>query len=152
MSKKSKIIMISVSAAVVLAIALTLILYFTLRTAETINLSFTAAQVEDEQKIKVEWKASSNVDRVTINVKNSDNEIQNSVTLSTPTAIAKGYALIDASYGKQTVEVTVKKALGLEATQSRQVNVFTDEYVIAPLVATMPVTFFSLSLPEYSDN
>ena len=73
MSKKSKIIMISVSAAVVLAIALTLILYFTLRTAETINLSFTAAQVEDEQKIKVEWKASSNVDRVTINVKNSDN-------------------------------------------------------------------------------
>lgn len=152
MSKKSKIIMISVSAAVVLAIALTLILYFTLRTVETINLSFTAAQIEDEQKIKVEWKASSNVDRVTINIKNSDNEIQNSVTLSTPTAIAKGYALIDASYGKQTVEVTVKKALGLEATQSRQVNVFTDEYVIAPLVATMPVTFFSLSLPEYSDN
>jgi len=36
MSKKSKIIMISVSAAVVLAIALTLILYFTLRTAGNI--------------------------------------------------------------------------------------------------------------------
>lgn len=153
LSKKAKIVIISVSAAVVFAVALTLILYFTLRPVKTvIDLDFTAVQTENEQQIKVEWETSVSIDEVKITVKNSNGDVQNSIALSTPSAIAKGFATVDASYGKHTVEVTVGKADGSNKSLSKQVNVFADEYVIAPLVATMPVTFFSLNLPKYTNN
>lgn len=150
---KTKIIWLSIAGALVVATALALTFYFTLRpAAEIIDVNLSVSQVGQEQSVLVEWETSTNVDQVVINVKDSKNVIKESQTINSPSLIAKGNATVNASYGKQIVEVVVKKNNGATSSKSQSVDVFADEYVIAPLVATMPVTFFSLNLKEYTNN
>ena len=150
MTKKKKIILASSISAAVLAVALILTLCLTLIPREKIDLNLSAAQVENEQKVHVEWKTSIAPDQVIIKVKNSSGEELDSRTISSPTMIAKGSIDLDVSYGKHTIEVTARKNNRASTTKSEVVKVYTDEYVIAPLVATMPVTYFSLNIKEYT--
>ncbi len=111
----------------------------------------TAVQIEKEQKINVGWKTDKPIDKVVINVIKSNGHVDNSVTITNATQLAKGTTTLDASYGKNQVEVIVYN--GDHASSKKlETKVFTDEYVIAPLVATMPVTLFSLNLQQYTQN
>lgn len=152
LSKKAKIVIISsVAAFVVLALVLSLSLYFTVGAANIIDLDIEVSQIDDTQSINVKWDTAANVDEIIITVKNSSKETVSQVTLATPSAVMKKSAQIETHYGKMSVEVTAKRK-SLSTKQTASINLFADEYVIAPLVATMPVTFFSLSLKDYSND
>ena len=114
------------------------------------TLKVEAAQIDDTQNVRVTWDTSKGVDNVKINVSHKGSQFY-SITLSSSKDIMKGYYDVPAFYGKQTVSVTAKKAL-YSTTRTATVDVSADEYVIAPLVATMPVTLFTLELENITDN
>ena len=152
MSKKAKITIIStVVGVLVLATILTLSLYFTIGAEKKISLDFSVSQTENEQQITVCWNTAVNPDEISITVRNSYGKIVNSVTMSNPSALAKKSAQLDVHYGRMYVEVNAKHK-AISAKTSKNIDVFADEYVIAPLVATMPVTYFSLNLKEYTKD
>ena len=114
------------------------------------GLQVEAQQVEDTQNITVNWEATKAVDSVTIQVEHG-HSIVYSTTLYNPTDILKGTYTVPVYYGKQQVSVTIKKAL-FRKTVTKTVDVFTDEYNIAPIISTFPVAQFTLSLNDITQN
>lgn len=153
LTKKTKIILIVVAAVVLVGAILGLVLGLTLPRKERIVLNNIAVtQVGKEQRIKVEWTTEGgSASKVEIVVKKSNGLVDSSTTIANASLIAKGSTTMDASYGKNTVEVTVSNKAN-SVSKTADVAVFTDEYVIAPLVATMPVTIFSLRMEQFTDN
>ncbi len=123
-------------------------LYFTIWKVE---LSITAVQTdEDAQTITVGWDTSKQVDKVVIEVSHDGDDVQ-AVTLSNMNQIRKGEYEVDAFYGRQTVKVSTSRGI-YTASEETEVELYTDEYVIAPLTSTMPVTLFSLELESITDG
>jgi len=153
MTKKVKIILIVVAAVLLVGAIIGLVLGLTLPRREKVILNdVTVSQVEKEQRIKVTWDTSGgSASEVEIVVKKSNGLEDNIVTIKNPSLLAKRTATVDASYGKNTVEITVRNSAN-SVKKTVEANVFTDEYVVAPLVATMPVTLFSLRMSEFTDN
>lgn len=139
---------IIVISAVLLATAIVLVsLTFTIW---KVNLKMQASQVEDTQNIRVEWAVSKAVKEVEINVSHDGDKVT-TIVLKNTNDILKGSYDVSAFYGKQKVSVTVKKGL-FKTTKTQTVKVFADEYNIAPVTATMPVTIFSLSLLDQDEG
>ena len=148
--KGKKIIFItlaSVGSAFVVAATTLLILFFTFW---KVDVKVSASQVDDSQKIKVVWDISKDVDEVEILVSHKGREI-NSTKLYNQNAITKGTYVVDGFYGNMDVTVIAKRGLR-ENVKTTKVKMFTDEYNIAPITATMPVTLFSLNLKEITDE
>ena len=114
------------------------------------TLKVDAVQIDDTQNVRVSWDTSKGVDNVKITVSHQGSQVY-STTLASSKDIMKGYYDVPAYYGKQTVSVTAKKAL-YSTTRTKTINVSTDEYVIAPLVSTQSVTFFTLELENITQN
>ena len=144
---------IAAGAVAVVALVLGLVLGLTLgKKGSPIALSDAkVVQVGKDQKVNVSWQTDKAPQKVEISVLKSNGIIENYVTITNPSTLAKGSYTIDSSYGKNKVNVTVYNG-DYKASRTLNSNVFTDEYVIAPLVATMPVTLFSLQLSEYTNN
>lgn len=154
LTKKTKIVLI-VLGSVLLAAIIGLSVWggIALSRRERILLdSINVNQVNKEQRIKVEWNTSGGAaSKVDITIKKSNGITDSQITIANASLIAKGSTVLSASYGKNTVEVTVYNNVN-SSSKTTEVSVFTDEYVIAPLVATMPVTLFSLRMGEITDN
>ncbi len=154
LTKKTKIVLI-VLGSVLLAAIIGLSVWggVALSRRERILLdSINVNQVNKEQRIKVEWNTSGGAaSKVDITIKKSNGITDSQITIANASLIAKGSTVLSASYGKNTVEVTVYNNVN-SSSKTTEVSVFTDEYVIAPLVATMPVTLFSLRMGEITDN
>lgn len=134
---------------IVLAIVTTALLVLPKEKINVTELSVT--QVENQQNITVSWETDIVPDSVTIKVVKSNGKVESSTVISDNYHIAKGQATVYASYGQNRVTVEARKGSSV-STQNKTVDVSTDEYVIAPLVATMPVTLFTLQLKEISNN
>ncbi|MCD8307864.1 MAG: hypothetical protein LUD51_06545 [Clostridia bacterium] len=149
MKHRGRVLLICLLVFVVLAcLAVFVALYFTIWKVE---LEITAVQTdEDAQTITVGWDTSRQVDKVVIEVSHDGDDVQ-SVTLSNMNQIRKGEYEVDAFYGRQTVKVSTSKGI-YTATETTEVELYADEYVIAPLTSTMPVTLFSLELEEITDG
>ena len=109
-------------------------------------------QVLNNQKANISWELEdTNPDKVVITIINSKNVEVYKTEISNPTQLAKRNIIVDVPYGKYKVDV---ETIARSKRDSKQVDleVFTDEYVIAPLVATMPVTMFSLQLDEITND
>ncbi len=78
-------------------------------------------------------------------------EDANSYTIVNGADIAKGYYDVIGYYGKNKIKVTAhfKSA---SSTKEIEYDKYADEYVIAPLIATAPVSIFTLKLKEISQN
>lgn len=139
-------IIIAISILFVTAIVLVSLTF----TIWKVDLKMEASQIEDSQNIKVEWDVSKAVNKVEISVAHNGKGVS-TIILENANDILKGNYTLPAFYGKQTVSVKVKKGL-YSTTKSKTVNVFADEYNIAPVTATMPVTIFSLSLIDQDDG
>lgn len=150
MTRKSKLILLSV-CAVVLLLALGGVLTACSNTDKLNLKDVTVNQVGKEQRVKVQWSLDGHPSKIIITVEKSNGIVDSTTTITNATLLAKGYATIDASYGINSVRVEAsnKKYSDKKTVEAR---VFTDEYVIAPLVATMPVTLFSLQLKEITNN
>lgn len=153
LSKKTKIILIVVAAVILVGAIIGLVLGLTLPRKEKVILnSVEVSQIGKEQRIEVSWNTSGGgASKVEIVVKKSNGLVDSSTTISNASLIAKGKTTLDASYGKNTVEVTVSNRKN-SVKKTVEAKVFTDEYVIAPLVATMPVTIFSLRMEQITNN
>lgn len=152
-TKKTKIILIVLAAVILVGAVVGLALGLALSRKERVILNgITVNQIGKEQRIAVSWDTSGGgISKVDIVVKKSNGLIESSVTVSNPSLIAKSSAVLDASYGKNTVEVKVYGGVN-SSSKTEQVAVSADEYVIAPLVATMPVTIFSLKMEQFTNG
>lgn len=157
MTKKQMIMMISIAGGIILTIIMILFLMMCFglgkgRPPIKIN-EIKVAQIENQQKIKVSWNTTEPANRVIVSVKKSDGVLESQINISNPSQIGKGCMNIDASYGLNDIEVEVFNNNGIHSDKKiQQVKVFTDEYVIAPLFATLPVTLFSLQFKEITNN
>lgn len=114
------------------------------------NLAIEAAQVDDSQNIIVNWEVSKPVDSVTIQVEHGHSVVY-STTLYNSNDVLKGSYTVPVYYGRQQVNVTVTKAL-FRKTITKLVDVYADEYNIAPITATFPVAQFTLSLDNITQS
>lgn len=152
MNEKKKLsrgwIMLIVLASFAVAFAIVFpIIYCTVL---EVDLKIEASQIDDSQSILVKWDCSKPVDCVTISVYHGNDLVKKEV-LSNFADTYAGKRQIDAFYGKMTVKVKIDKGI-YSTTKNTNVNVYTDEYVIAPITATMPVTLFTLSLDEITNK
>lgn len=115
-----------------------------------VDLKIEAVQVEDTQKIDVFWNTDKSIDRITITVLHNG-DVVNEISTAHVSDLVKGHKEIDAYYGKMTVKVKVSKGI-YSTTKTTKVNLSADEYNIAPMNATMPVTLFTLSIDEITNN
>jgi len=123
------------------------------------ELSTTIEQIDNSQAIKVSWESDKIIDEVTIVLKHG-NDVEKTITINnfdgqtTNDAIRgekENSITIDTFYGRHTVEITAKS--GKRTTETtKTIDVYTDEYNIAPLVATVPVSVYTLSMKEYTNN
>ncbi len=147
LSKKAWISIIVVCALIVAGLITFAIVY---HTALRVDLKAKAAQQGESQTIDVTWDTSKPVDKVTVSVYHGNNLV-NEVTMTKFEDVNAGQKAIEAYYGKMSVKVEVKKGI-YTTSEKMNVNLSASEYNIAPITATMPVTQFSLSLPEVTDN
>ena len=155
------------STYIFLAIAVVLTcLFFTACTSnesektEPLIIATSVEQVEDTQSIKICWNSEENLENVFITVKHGDDVVKKVVfntfdeqTLNEELRCEnQNSIIIEVFYGKHTVEIFAKKGARVSETQTKQINVYTDEYNIAPLVATVPVSVYTLGMKNYTNN
>lgn len=137
--------------AVAFVVAVLLVVFIAVNSSKDYaKLSIQASQVQDSQKILVNWETSKTVDSVTISVYHNGDFLK-SETLSQYTGAMDGVREIDAMYGNVTVKVKVKRG-NATTTKKTTVGLTADEYNFAPITATMPVTLFTLNLDEITEN
>lgn len=111
-------------------------------------------QIDDTQKIKVNWESDKMIDSVEIEILHNQ-ECVAKYYINDTTTLLKGFVEVDVFYGKHQVKVTSSNSYKKHTSTTticKSVNLTADEYVIAPITATMPVTLFTLSLEEITDN
>ncbi len=144
--KDKKVLLIT---SIVIGIAFLVLLGFQIFnfTTNYFTLDSTIEQVDDAQTINVSWETSKPIDRIEITVKHNG-VLYTQITKGDAYTLAKGSLELDVFYGKLDVEVKGYKGLLNTSTEKKEVKVFTDEYNIASLSGTMPVTLFSLELSK----
>ena len=118
-----------------------------------------AKQVGDEQRVRVYWESNEMLDEVYITLKHG-NEIEKTMVIDdfgfTLNEELRGEeensVVIETFYGRHTVEVVAKAGDRVSEKQTKTVDVYTDEYNIAPLVATVPVSVYTLGMKNYTNN
>lgn len=112
--------------------------------------SVSVSQIEQTQNIEVKWQLSSEIDSMEIIVKHNSGKKVFSTKIKDKDEILKGKYTIPVFYGRHNVTVKMRNKL-YSTKKTIEIKVFADEYNIAPLTGTMPVTIFSLSLMD-KDN
>ena len=115
-----------------------------------VDFEMNATQIDETQNIKVTWDTSDYIDQMTISLYHGKDLVREEL-LTDPVAVNAGERTVEAFYGKLTVKVEIKKG-NYKTSKKCEVKLSASEYNIAPITATMPVTIFSLSLPEITDN
>jgi hypothetical protein len=141
---------ICIGVVCALAVVIAIVMPIVYCTVLNVDLEVKAEQVDEDQAIKVSWETSKTIDELTISLYHNGSLVSKTTTTSFADMYA-GEKTIDAFYGKMTVRVDIRK--GIYTTSEKiNVNLSASEYNIAPLVATMPVTLFSLSLSDITNN
>ena len=140
-----------VALAIVLCLILAVsIILLTACGSYRVELKLNASQVGETQNIKVTWDTSNYVDQITLSLYHGKDLVSKEV-ITNPVEANAGEKTLEAFYGKITVKLEIKKG-SYKTSQKCVVKLSATEYNIAPITATMPVTIFSLSLPEITDN
>ena len=127
---------------------------------EPLIITASVEQVQDDQFVKVYWESEEDLDEIKITLKH-DNQIEKTVVIKdvegsnlNESLREKGEdaVVIETFYGRHTVEVVGKVGDRESEKQIKVVDVYTDEYNIAPLVATVPVSVYTLGMKNYTNN
>lgn len=129
--------------AFVLAISATFIVAGCNNDSPAPTNAITISQQPNEQIIHVGWDNTCVLDKVEISVMHG-NEVVSLKTITTSAELLRGKTDIGAYYGKQNVKVTIYSK-NKSKTTSETINVYADEYNIAPLSGSLPVLMFTLS-------
>ena len=131
-------------------------------TGEPTKIEFEAAavQVEDKQLIRVSWESEDEIKEVSITLKHGE-DVEKTMTVGGVSGLglketlreeSSNSVVLDAFYGRHTIEVVAKNGDNVSEIKSLTIDVYTDEYNIAPLVATVPVSVFTLGMRNYTNN
>ncbi len=148
---KKQIIIASVSVVAVIAIVVTVILLLPLFVYDySMELKSVELSKVDNETIRVTWESNNVPDRLEIENKLFDGTY-NYYDIRNSSELAKGYVDIPGYYGNNNVSLTahLKNA---KDSEKKTLAITSDEYIIAPLVATVPVTVFSIKLQEITSN
>lgn len=102
-------------------------------------------QVNEEQKILVDFSNEKDIKKVEITVKHGNEEVSNTV-ISNEEEIAKKSTEVYAYYGKQNVNVKIETSNGEIKTKNQEIAITASEYNFAPLSGSLPVLMFTLEL------
>lgn len=121
-------------------------------TTDDVQHSYNCAfeQKGDEQRISVSWNKNANIKRVDIAVKHGDMTVSD-ITIRGE-VLSRGYAEVDAFYGRHEVSVTVVGTDGRIENKTEDISIVCDEYVIAPISGSMPQLYFTLYMNEITNN
>lgn len=148
--KLSKKAWISIIVVAALIVAFVIIFPTVYCTALSVDLKIGATQLDESQNLNVTWDTSKTVDKVSVAVYHGK-ELVSENTMTKFEDVNAGQKTVEAYYGRMTVKVKIKKGI-YTTSKTVKVNLSASEYNIAPITATMPVTLFSLSLSEVTDN
>ncbi len=118
--------------------------------ANSFTMTTKVEQVEQQQLLDVSWDTSTAVARVEITVTH-ESRIVSKTTIVDVQTLHKGETQVFGHYGVMNIEVKAYKGTFNTVTKRSKVAMFADEYNIAPLSGTMPVTILSLHLPTIDD-
>lgn len=145
-SPKIWIPLVAVGAVLlILAIVLPSVYFGAYKTDVKVNVS----QLGDSQTISLDWESGKKLDKLSVAVYHGD-DLVSKKDLSKPEELS-GEIKADVFYGKMRVEISAKRGM-YTFNEKISVNVSADEYNIAPITDTMPVTLFTLSLQELTNN
>lgn len=147
-TKKILIPFICIASALLLTAVIFIILWYAVW---KIDVKVVAQQIGDTQELKVSFETSKRVNKVIVDVTHNG-DLVSSQTITNKAIIEQGYVNIYAYYGKHEVKVTVYDDGIYNTCKKTTAKLFTDEYNIAPITATMPVTMFSLNIDNITDN
>lgn len=115
------------------------------------KIEINVAQIENEQNLLLTWETDKSLNGLNVVVKHGG-DVFYETTITNAQTLAKKKIELPVSYGKYNVEVTpIRNGIRSE-TKTAEAKLSTDEYVIAPLFATMPVTYFTLNLESVTNN
>lgn len=137
----------AVGICLALGVVVFLIVYFC---ALKVDLKVSASQVEQSQNITVKWDTSKPIENVMVSVYHG-NDLVSVKYCSKYNEVVAGQTEVEGFYGKMTVKVKIQRGI-YSSTKTTKVNLSADEYNIAPITATMPVTLFTLSLDEVTNK
>lgn len=116
------------------------------------DIKANVTQVGKLQKIHVSWDVQrKDLKQVTVVVHKGDEVLKSLVITDFKGLMEKGVD-VDVSYGNLTVNVYAKCGKEYSKVVTKSIKVFSDEYVIAPLIATLPVSIFTLNMKEFTNN
>lgn len=138
---------LTLGGVILLGLLVFLLVYFC---ALKVDVKASAAQIDQSQAININWDASKQLDSIKVSVYHN-NKLVNVKYLNKASQMASNKTAIEGFYGKMTVKVQFKKGI-YSTTKTMKVNLSADEYNIAPITATMPVTLFTLSLDEITNK
>ncbi len=126
---------------------------------EPLVITTSVEQVDDTQSIKVLWDSEEDLDQVLITLKHG-NEVVKTISYNTSGQTLneqlrgeiENSIVVEAFYGRFTVDVVAKKGDRTSQKQTKNIDVYTDEYNIAPLIATVPVSVYTLGMKNYTNN
>ncbi len=102
--------------------------------------------------MEVSWDTNKPINSITISTyKENGGRMISSQTFTSQEIIKKGKYTVDAFYGKSIIRVSVSDGLA-SSTRDTKISVSSDEYIISPFIATMPVTIFSVNMKEFTNN
>lgn len=109
----------------------------------------SAHQIDNNQKILVQWDKISKHCKLTIKAK-YNKKYYFHATLTDKQAHL-GFYELPTFYGRQKIIIQIQKGI-FKSSTFINVNVTTEKYIIAPLTATLPTSLFTLSLKEITNN
>ncbi len=116
------------------------------------SITSSVEQVGKLPNLKVSWDVSKkDLKEINIVVRNGK-EVEQTIKVTDTNTFVRKHLVVKSSFGNKTVEVYAKCGKEYSKVVSKKVKVFSDEYVIAPLIATLPVSIFTLNMKEFTNN
>lgn len=119
--------------------------------SEVGNIVAKASQVEEKQKISVEWNIEGEADNVTVSVYHNGRLYSSKTIKEDNKKIGSNTTEVDGMYGK--VDVLVSASFSNYAlTHNVSVNLSSSIYNMAAIGASYPVSLFSVIYPQLTEN
>lgn len=111
---------------------------------------FTLTQVGEEQKFEISWNTEEKIDSMSVEISHNGDKVSEKELDSTE--IAAGKAVLDAYYGRHTVNIEYEVEGKKYGEADKEITLSASEYVIAPISGSMPQLYFTLNMNEITKN
>ena len=120
---------------------------------EPFALDVYAEPITDKPRFKLFFSSEEKLTSLVVTVSYRDINSRTVTYKLDQYDLLKGYVEVEGNFGINAVKAYALKANGVASeTVDLEVKLSAKEYNICPLIATVPVTIYSLSFPTYTEN